>query len=75
MELAALVEGLPSPPVARTEGQVLGARGLAVTLSLPGARIGDAVRLHRRGPPLVAEIRAFHGAECVALPFGDLTGL
>ncbi len=49
--------------------------GLALRASLPGARIGDVVRVRRRGEPLLAEIVGFDAGEVVAMPLGDMAGV
>jgi type III secretion protein N (ATPase) len=42
---------------------------------LPGARIGEIVRIRRRGQPLEAEIVGFSSGEIVALALGDVVGV
>jgi type III secretion protein N (ATPase) len=49
--------------------------GLAVRATLPGARIGEVVRIRRRGQPLDAEIVGFTAHEIVALALGDVLGV
>jgi FliI/YscN family ATPase len=62
-----------SPVHAR--GAVRGVTGLALTATLPGARVGDLVVIRRRGEPLLAEIIGFRETEIVAMPLGDPIGV
>lgn len=58
------------------EGRVTSMTGLSIRARLPGARVGDTVEIVRRaGPPLLAEIRGFGGAEAVLVPLGDAEGV
>jgi len=66
---------LAGAPTVRLVGRVVGVTGLSVTATLPCARIGDVICIHRRGPPLLAEVVGFRGGEVVAMPLGDLTGV
>lgn len=75
MEADVLRDRLRARSSGRAEGRVLGVRGMAIRVALPGARIGDAVKLRHRGGLLLAEIVAIDGAEAVALPLGDTRGL
>jgi type III secretion protein N (ATPase) len=56
-------------------GRVRAVTGLAVRATLPGARIGEIVRIRRRGQPLDAEIVGFSSGEIVALALGDVVGV
>ena len=58
-----------------TSGRVLGVTGLGLRFTMPGVRIGDVVRVRRRGEPLECEVVAFAGAEAIAMPLGALTGV
>lgn len=66
---------LAAARTARIEGRVQSVTGLALTATLPGARIGDVVRIDRRGSPLLAEVVGFKGGEVLAMPLGDLAGV
>lgn len=59
----------------RAHGRVLGVSGLSIRVALPGARIGDAVKIERRDGLLLSEIVAIEGGEAIALPLGDTRGL
>ena len=43
--------------------------------SMPGVRVGDLVRVQRRGEPLVCEVVGFDHGEAIAMPLGSLTGV
>lgn len=75
MDLDRLRSQLAGVATAQTEGRVLGVSGLALTATLPGARVGDVITVGRRGGPLFAEVVGFRGGEIVAMPLGDLTGV
>ncbi len=65
---------LAAAPAVRLEGRVVAVRGVALRLRLPGARLGDAVTIHRRGGPLSAEIVGFEEDQALAVGLGDLVG-
>jgi FliI/YscN family ATPase len=75
MDLKALRAELARTPSVSPEGRVRAVTGLAVRATLPGARIGEIVRIRRRGVPLDAEIVAFSSGEIVALALGDVMGV
>jgi ATP synthase in type III secretion protein N len=56
-------------------GRVESVVGLAVRVSLPSARVGDLVFIHRRGGPLPAQIVGIEGSQAIAMPLGELTGV
>jgi len=56
-------------------GKVRAVVGLSVRASLPGARIGDVVRICRKGDPLLGEIVGFEAGETIILPLGDVAGV
>ncbi len=75
MDLKALRAELARTPSVIPEGRVRAVTGLAVRGTLPGARIGEVVRIRRRGEPLDAEIVGFSSGEIVALALGDVVGV
>lgn len=75
MDLDALRAGLARTPSVMPAGRVRAVTGLAVRATLPGARIGEIVRIRRRGQPLDAEIVGFSSGEIVALALGDVLGV
>lgn len=75
MDLDALRQGLARTPSLAPAGRVRAVTGLAVRATLPGARVGDLVRIRRRGEPLDAEIVGFSSGEIVALALGDVAGV
>ncbi len=61
---------------ARVEGRLVSARGTTLTATLPGARMGEVVRVARTaGAELLAEVVAFDEDRAVLLPLGDSRGL
>jgi type III secretion protein N (ATPase) len=75
MDLKALREELARTPSVTPAGRVRAVTGLAVRATLPGARVGEIVRIRRRGEPLEAEIVGFSSGEIVALALGDVVGV
>jgi ATP synthase in type III secretion protein N len=57
------------------EGRVRAVHGLSVSVTLPGARIGDVLEIRRRTGVLQAEVVGFDGGDVVAMPLGGLAGL
>jgi type III secretion protein N (ATPase) len=66
---------LSETPALRPVGRVAGVVGLLLRVVLPGARVGDLLTVRRRGEPLLAEVLGFDGAEALALPLGELSGV
>lgn len=75
MDTDGLRRRLAHAPTLRAEGRVASVVGLGLRLLIPGARVGDLVRVQRRGPPLLAEVVGFDGSTVVAMPLGELTGV
>lgn len=75
MDLDRLREELARTPSVTPAGRVRAVTGLAVRATLPGARVGEIVRIRRRGEPLDAEIVGFSSGEIVALALGDVAGV
>ncbi|HVU02995.1 MAG TPA: FliI/YscN family ATPase [Polyangiaceae bacterium] len=75
VDFTALREELARTGATRAEGRVEGVTGLAITATLPGARMGDLVTVGRRGAPLLAEVSGFHGGRVTLLPLGDTAGV
>lgn len=44
-------------------------------VTLPGARVGDVLIVHRRGQPLSAEVVGFANGEALVVPLGELSGV
>jgi type III secretion protein N (ATPase) len=59
----------------RASGRVTGVTGLSLRFAMPGVRIGDVVRVRRRGEPLACEVVGFDGSEAIAMPLGALVGV
>lgn len=56
-------------------GRVESVVGLSVRVTLPGARIGDAVTIRRRSGPLLAEVVGIDGGNAVVMPLGEVQGI
>jgi len=67
---------LANASTVRPEGRVLSVTGLGIRIALPGAKIGDVVRIQRRGSAtLEAEIVGLAEGSAVAIPLGELLGV
>jgi hypothetical protein len=75
MDLDALRAKLAETPAVRATGRVLGVTGLALRFVMPGVRVGDVVRVMRRGEALACEVVGFDEGEAVAMPLGSLAGV
>jgi type III secretion protein N (ATPase) len=75
MDLDALRAKLAETPAVRATGRVLGVTGLALRFVMPGVRVGDVVRVLRRGEALACEVVGFDEGEAVAMPLGSLAGV
>ncbi len=60
----------------RIEGRVRALVGLGIRALVPGVRVGEVVRIERRGrPPLDAEVVGFVEDEVMLMPFGPPEGV
>ena len=75
VELEALRAKLAAVPTVRATGRVIAVTGLSLRFELPGVRVGDVVRVQRRGEPLACEVVGFESGEAVGMPLGPLTGV
>jgi len=75
VDLDALRAELARTAALRPVGRVVAATGVLLRIVLPGARVGDLVRVRRPAGDLTAEIVGFQGAEALALPLGELAGV
>jgi type III secretion protein N (ATPase) len=73
--LDALKAKLAATPALRATGRVLAVTGLSLRFSMPGVRVGDVVRVLRRGEPLACEVVGFDRGEAVGMPLGALVGV
>jgi type III secretion protein N (ATPase) len=71
----ALKSTLAQASTVRTTGRVTAVTGLSLRFAMPGARIGDVVRVKRRGEPLACEVVGFDDGHAIAMPLGPLTGV
>ena len=75
VDFDALRQRLAATPTLQATGRVIGVTGLSMRFSMPGVRVGDLVRVQRRGEPLVCEVVGFDHGEAIAMPLGSLTGV
>jgi ATP synthase in type III secretion protein N len=75
VDLDALKSALAGASTVHARGRVLGVTGLSLRFSLPGARVGDVVRVARRGEPLACEVVGFDGPVAIAMPLGPMSGV
>jgi type III secretion protein N (ATPase) len=74
-EIDAIKARLAQVSTLRATGRVLGVMGVSLRFAMPGARVGDVVRVHRRGEPLACEVVGFDGGQAIAMPLGNLVGV
>ncbi len=75
VDVDALKSKLAQTSTVRATGRVIGVTGLSLRFALPGARVGDMVRVKRRGEPLACEVVGFDEGEVIAMPLGALAGV
>jgi ATP synthase in type III secretion protein N len=75
VEFEGIKERLARTSTLLPSGRVESVVGLAVRVSLAAARVGDVILIHRRGPPLFAQVVGIDGGQAVAMPLGDLIGV
>ncbi len=73
--LDALKAKLAATPALHATGRVLAVTGLSLRFSMPGVRVGDVVRVLRKGEPLACEVVGFDRGEAVGMPLGALAGV
>jgi type III secretion protein N (ATPase) len=74
-DIEALKARLSAVATVRASGRVTAVTGLSVRFVLPGVRVGDVVRVRRRGDPLACEVVGFEGGEAIGMAFGALAGV
>jgi ATP synthase in type III secretion protein N len=74
-DIDAIKARLAQVPTLRATGRVMGVTGVSLRFAMPGARVGDVVRVRRRGEPLACEVVGFNGGEAIAMPLGSLAGV
>src|SRR5580704_1775351 len=75
VDVDALKSKLAQTSTLRATGRVVAVTGLCLRFAMPGARIGDMVRVKRRGGPLACEVVGFDRGEAIAMPLGALVGV
>ncbi|HYP91101.1 MAG TPA: FliI/YscN family ATPase [Polyangiaceae bacterium] len=75
MDIDSLRARLAGTSSLRPLGKVVGVTGLMLRVTLPGARVGDVLIVHRRGEPLSAEVVGFADGEALVVPLGELSGV
>jgi type III secretion protein N (ATPase) len=74
-DIEAIKAKLANASTLRATGRVIGVMGVSLRFEMPGARVGDVVRVRRRGEPLTCEVVGFRGGEAIAMPLGSLAGV
>jgi type III secretion protein N (ATPase) len=75
VDIDALRAKLAAVSTLRPVGRVVAVTGLALRFTLPGVRVGDVVRVVRRGDPLSCEVVGFDAGEAVGMALGALAGV
>ncbi len=75
VDVAALKSALAKVPTVHATGRVSSVTGLSLRFTLPGVRVGDVVRVVRRGEPLACEVVGFDEDAAIAMPLGAMTGV
>jgi type III secretion protein N (ATPase) len=73
--LSRLAEALGGVQTLRVQGKVLSVVGLCIRASVPGARVGEIVRIGKRAGTLRAKVVGFDETDVLLLPIGDAAGL
>jgi len=74
-DLDAIRAKLSQVSTTRSTGRVLSVTGVGLRFAMAGVRIGDVVRVQRRGDPLTCEVVGFDGGQAIAMPLGSLAGV
>jgi FliI/YscN family ATPase len=75
VDIDSLRARLQSTSTLRPVGKVVGVTGLLLRVTMPGARVGDVLLVHRRGGPLSAEVVGFEAGLALVVPLGELSGV
>jgi len=75
VDVEALRAKLAAVPTVRATGRVIAVTGLSLRFELPGVRVGDVVRVQRRGEPLACEVVGFESGAAVGMALGPLAGV
>lgn len=75
MDVTSLKDRLEQTSALLPTGRVEAVVGLSVRVTLPAARVGDAVTIQRRSGPLLAEVVGIEGGQAVLMPLGEVHGI
>ena len=75
MDIDSLRARLAGTSTLRPVGKVVGVTGMMLRVTMPSARVGDVLIVHRRGQPLSAEVVGFAEGEALVVPLGELSGV
>mgnify|MGYP000933766665 FL=1 len=75
VDLGGLKDRLKNTSVLLPEGRVQSVVGLSIRVTLPGARVGDAVTIHRQPTALLGQVVGLDGGEAIVMPLGDAQGI
>jgi ATP synthase in type III secretion protein N len=75
VDIEALKAKLAAVPTLRATGRIVSVTGLSLRFTMPGVRVGDVVRVKRRGEALACEVVGFDRGEAVGMALGPLVGV
>ena len=75
VDVQALKARLAGVSTVAMSGRVVAVTGMSLRFVMAGIRVGDVVRVRRRGEPLACEVVGFEGAHAIAMPLGALAGV
>jgi type III secretion protein N (ATPase) len=75
VDIDALKATLAGVPTLRATGRIVSVTGLSLRFTMPGVRVGDVVRVKRRGEPLTCEVVGFDGGQAIGMALGALSGV
>ncbi len=75
MDIDALKAKLAGVSTLRATGRIVSVTGLSLRFTMPGVRVGDVVRVKRRGEALACEVVGFERGEAIGMALGALVGV
>jgi type III secretion protein N (ATPase) len=75
VDIDALKAKLAGVSTLRATGRIVSVTGLSLRFTMPGVRVGDVVRVKRRGEALACEVVGFERGEAIGMALGALVGV
>jgi type III secretion protein N (ATPase) len=76
LDVDKLLSRLGTAEAVAVEGRVRSIVGLSIKAAIPGVRLGEMTRIHRRGAaPLLAEVVGFDEDDATLMPLGSAEGI